>query len=151
MAEKYPEAYESDLAMTLNNLANLYYRIQRYAESEEKYNECLEIRRLMAEKYPEAYESDFARTLGNLASLYSDIQRYAESEEKYNECLEIYRRLVKKYPEAYESDLAGILHNQASLYSESNVMQKARRSIKSVWRYIVACLKIILMNIKRMW
>ena len=118
LVKKYPEAYESDLAMTLNNLANLYSDIQRYAESEEKYNECLEIRSRLVKKYPEAYESDLARTLGNLANLYYRIQRYAESEKKYNECLEIYSRLVKKYPEAYESDLARILGNLALLYSD---------------------------------
>ena len=118
LVKKYPEAYESDLAGTLNNLATLYRRIRRYAESEHMYNECLEIRRRMAEKSPEAYESDLAGTLNNLASLYSDIRRYAESEEKYNECLEIYRRMAEKYPEAYESDLARTLNNLANLYSD---------------------------------
>ena len=137
-------SYQSKYSRLLNDLATLYYKTQRYAESEQLYKESLEISRRLAQanpqayqrfteseslykealeilrriaqSNPQAYEPDVAMTLNNLAILYSDTQRFTESESLYKEALEILRRIAQSNPQAYEPDLAGTLNNLAILY-----------------------------------
>ena len=111
LAKSNPQAYEPDVAMTLNNLAALYDDIQRFDESEAMYKEALEIYRRIAKSNPQAYEPDLASTFNNLAALYSNIQRFDESEAMYKEALEIRRRLAKSNPQAYEPDMAMTIYN----------------------------------------
>ena len=134
--QENPQAYEPDLASTLNNLAALYSNIQRFDESEAMYKEALEIRRRLAKSNPQAYEPYVATTLNNLANLYKATQRFSESEAMYKEALEIYRRIAKSNPQAYEPDLASTFNNLAALYSniqrfdESEVMYKEALEIR---------------------
>ena len=129
-AQQDPQAYEPDVARTLNNLAALYNNTQRFTDSEAMYKEALEIRRRLAQQDPQAYEPDVAMTLNNLAGLYSRTQRFTESEAMYKEALEIRRRLAQQHPQAYEPDVAGALNNLAALYyntqrfAESEAMYK---------------------------
>ena len=97
LANSTPQAYEPDVAQTLNNLANLYSDTQRFTDSEAMYKEALEIYRRLAESNPQAYESNVAVTLNNLAVLYYDTKRFTESEAMYNEALEIRRRLKRRW------------------------------------------------------
>ena len=78
LAHSNPQAYEPDVAATLNNLARLYYTTQRFTECEVMYKEALEIRRHLAQSNPHAYEPDVADVLNNLATLYYMIQRFTE-------------------------------------------------------------------------
>ena len=111
LAQSNPQAYEPDVAMTLNNLANLYSNTQRFSENEEMYKEALALYRRLAQSNPQAYEPDVAMTLNNLALLYNNTQRFSESEEMYKEALAIRRRLAQSNPQAYEPDLAATLYN----------------------------------------
>ena len=135
LAKDNPNAYEPDLASTLNNLAVIYKNTQHLKESETLYLEALEsYRRLAKDKpkykplYPSRdkskdkskdYEPDVARTLNNLALLYFDTQRFSESETMYLEALETRRRLAEKDPDTYEPGLAMTLNNLALLYSNT--------------------------------
>ena len=127
LAEKNPEAFDSDVAMTLNNQAILHYKIQRFDKAEQELGEALEIRRCLAEKSPEAFDSYVAGTLNNLAVLHSDIQRFDKAEQEYGEALEIYRRLAKKNPEAFDSGVANTLNNLAVLHYKIQRFDKAEQ------------------------
>ena len=72
LAKSNPQTYEPDVAVTLNNLANLYQETQRFTESESLNKEALEIRRRLVHSNPQAYEPDLASTLNNLAILYQN-------------------------------------------------------------------------------
>ena len=124
LASALPEAYESDVAMTLNNLANLYSETQRYHKAEECFARALEIYERLASAYPEAYESDVAMTLNNLAVLYYNTQRFDQAEEYFLRALEIRERLASANPEAYESDVAMTLNNLAVLYYKKQRFDK---------------------------
>lgn len=63
LATKNPQAYNPDLAMTLNNLGVLYYQINNRKEAEQAYKEALAIRKILAENNPSAYEIDYAQTM----------------------------------------------------------------------------------------
>ena len=65
-----------DVATSLNNLANLYQDMGRYAEAEPLYRRCLAIReKQLGPDHPEV-----ANSLNNLAHLYRSMGRYAEAE-----------------------------------------------------------------------
>lgn len=135
LAKENPNAYEPDLASTLNNLAVLYKNTQHLAESETLYLEALESYRRLAKAKPrykplypskdkpkeesKDYEPDVARTLNNLALLYSETQRFEESEAMYLEALEIRRRLAENDPDTHEPGLAMTLNNLAILYKNT--------------------------------
>ena len=63
LAKTNPQAYSSDVSMTLNNLAILYYKVNRIKEAEEAYLEALEIYRALAKTNPQAYGIDLANSL----------------------------------------------------------------------------------------
>ena len=105
LVKSNPQAYESDLAMSYNNLANLYSATQRFSEGEEMHKSVLAIRERLAKANPQAYESDLAGSYNNLAMLYSDTQRFSESEEMYKSALKIYSHLYESNPQIYKNKL----------------------------------------------
>ncbi len=108
LAEKSPDAYLPDVAMTQNNLGVLYGDLGRFEEAESAYKEALEIRKELAEKSPDAYLPDLAQTQNNLGNLYRNLGRFADAERAYLEALEIYKELAEKSPDAYLPDFAMI-------------------------------------------
>ena len=55
LAKAHPEAYEADVAMTLNNLARLYSNTQRFDKAEEYFLRALEIYERLASQWPDVY------------------------------------------------------------------------------------------------
>ena len=118
LAESNPDAYMPDVAMSLNNLANLHRALGRYVEAEKNYVEALQIYRQLAESNPDAYMPRVATSLNNLAILQSELGRYVEAEENYVESLRICRQLAESNPDAYMPDVATSLNNLANLQSD---------------------------------
>lgn len=69
LAIRKHDTFNSDVALTLNNLALLHSDTQRFDMAEQEYGEALEIYRRLAEKSPEVFDSYVATTLNNLATL----------------------------------------------------------------------------------
>ena len=118
LAQSNPQAYEPYLAESYNNLANLYYQAQRFAESEAMDKQALAIRERLAQSNPQAYEPGLAMSYNNLAGLYRSTQRFTESEAMHKQALEIRERLAQSNPKAYEPDLAVSYNNLAILYTD---------------------------------
>ena len=78
----------------------MYYKTQRFKESEEMYKSAIAIRERLAKENPQAYEPALARSYNNLAVLYYKTQRLRESEEMRKAALDIRERLAKENPEA---------------------------------------------------
>ena len=115
-AESSPEAYQPDVATTLNNLGILHSDTGKHGDAEKEYGEALEIRRKLAEASPETYLPDVAMTLGNLGNLHSATGKHGDAEKEYGEALEKYRQLAESSPEAYLPDVAGTLNNLGNLH-----------------------------------
>ncbi len=107
MAEKNPDAFLPDLAMTLNNLGIYYSANQKMPQAEAAYNEALKIYRQLAEKNPDAFLPDVAMTLNNLILL--KIENPKEAEKYLEECLPIRRKLAQLSPDAQNLALARTL------------------------------------------
>ncbi|WP_144268532.1 tetratricopeptide repeat protein, partial [Porphyromonas gingivalis] len=104
LAKKNPQAYNPDLAMTLNNLANLLSNNNEIERAKDCYQEALDIYRELAKKNPQAYNPDLAMTLNNLGVLYYQINNREGAEKAYKEALSIREILAKRNSSAYEID-----------------------------------------------
>ena len=138
LCREHPEMYEPDLAVSYNNLANLYGTTQRFHESEAMYKSALAIYERLAKENPQSNEPDLADSYNNLAVLYYNlallyynIQHYNESEAMYKSALAIRERLAKANPQAYEPDLAGSYNNLAIVYYGTERIQECEEMFKS--------------------
>ena len=119
LAKENPQAYRVDVAMTLNNLTNLYHSTRQFVESENSGKEALEIYYELAKENPQLYEPGVAFTLNNLASIYYRNSKFAAAEEKFKEAITLYKKLAAADTQKYSADVARILSNLASLYSDT--------------------------------
>ena len=104
-AEKSAAANSSDLALSLNNIAGIYYAQGLYAEAEPLFLRALAIR----EKTLGSSHPDLATSLNNMAELYKAQSRYVEAEPLYNRALAISEKIVP----ADNLDVAVSLNNLA--------------------------------------
>ena len=130
LATKNPQAYNPDLAGTLNNLANLLSNNNEIKQAKDCYQEALKIYRDLATKNPQAYNPDLASTLNNLANLLSNNNEIKQAKDCYQEALDIRRDLATKNPQAYNPDLAMTLNNLGVLYYQINNRKEAEQAYK---------------------
>ena len=126
LAKKNSQAYNPDLAVTLNNLANLLSNNNEIKQAKDCYQEALDIRRVLATKNPQAYNPNLAVTLNNLGILLSNNNEIKQAQIYYQEALKIYRELAKKNPQAYNLYLASTLNNLGLLLSNNNEIKQAK-------------------------
>ena len=100
-----------DVAISLNDLANLYQRQSRYADAEMLYKRSLAIsERALGPDHP-----DVAASLNNLAMLYKDRGRLPDAEQLIKESLAITEKgLGSNHP-----DLAVTLVNLGLVYENA--------------------------------
>ena len=111
--------YQTDYALSLNNLGFLYSNIGEFEKAEKFFLEALEIKESILGKQ----HTDYALSLNNLGSYYSDISNYPEAEKYYLEALEIYRSIIG----TNHLDYVIPLNNLASLYSDAGNYIKAEK------------------------
>ncbi|WP_204141290.1 tetratricopeptide repeat protein [Halomicronema sp. CCY15110] len=117
LQERLLEDAHPDIVITLNNLANLYQRQERYSEAEPLYQQALTIcQRQWGEQHFYVTES-----LSNLANLYRDQERYGEAEPLYQQALAIRQR---QWGEQH-LDVAESLSNLANLYCDQERYSEA--------------------------
>jgi tetratricopeptide (TPR) repeat protein len=112
LGEEHP-----NVALSLNNLALLYYSQGKYSEAEPLYLQALELwQRLLGEEH-----LDVALSLNNLAALYYSQGKYSETEPLFKQALELRRRLLgEEHP-----DIALSLNNLAALYDSQGRYSEA--------------------------
>jgi tetratricopeptide (TPR) repeat protein len=105
LGEEHP-----NVAVSLSNLAGLYFEQRRYGEAKPLLRQALELwQRLPGEESPDAVAS-----LNNLAVIYSRQGQYAEAEPLLQQALALWKRLFgEEHPK-----VATCLNHLALLYSE---------------------------------
>jgi tetratricopeptide (TPR) repeat protein len=109
---------QPEVATTLNNLANLYGKVQRIGDAEKAFEESLTIKRALAKVDPEKYETEVASTLNNLAILYVETGRVREAKQSFEEALAMYRTLPHNMEARDLDSMAAILNNLGLIYGE---------------------------------
>ncbi len=100
---------EEQLAAVENDLAALYYDLQKYADAKVKIEEALEIRRKLRK------DEELAESLVSAAEIYVKLGDFDEAEKCYREAEEIYRKLVKS-DASHKFGLAILLSNFGMFY-----------------------------------
>ena len=129
LSKTNPQIYESDLGDSYNNLANLYYVTQRFADSEQMFNSALEIyKRLMGEN-SFIYGQRLANCLFGLANSQVKQEKYAEAISPFEQALEFY----KKEAEQGESidNYTTIMSRLDQLYGQEKKYSQAYQCFKS--------------------
>ncbi|MCW3095200.1 MAG: tetratricopeptide repeat protein [Chthonomonadaceae bacterium] len=107
----------TDIAISLNNLAEWYREQERYAEAEALFQESLLIDRAAI---PERRDG-IASALNNLALVYDSQGRYAEAEAHNKEALTIWRAMMPPEPVklAYTLNNLGEVYRVQGLYAQA--------------------------------
>ena len=134
-----PDAFLPDVAMTLNNLANLHSDLNRFEMAEKEFKEALEIYRELAKANPDAFLPDVATTLNNLAALHSDLNRFEMAEEEYKEALVILKLIRTLSCLMWQQRLTTLQFCTATLTDSKWRRKNTRRR----WEYIGNSLMLI--------
>ena len=130
LAAAQPDAFLPDLAMSLNNLANLLSDVGQRSDALAAIREAVEIRRQLAAAQPDAFLPDLAMSLNNLANRLSDVGQRGEALAAIREAVEIRRQLAAAQPDAFLPDLATSLNNLANLLSDVGQRDDALAAIR---------------------
>ena len=112
--------YDFVAAMTLNNLADFYNKMNKYKESEKECGEALELYRQLAKNNPDAYQGHVAIALDTLANAHRDTNMYEEAVLEFEEALQIFRSLIKTNRNAFLPNLSETLYNMALLQQKQD-------------------------------
>jgi len=122
-----PGIYSTNIAGTLNNLANLQRDTRCYEEAKKNYTEALDTYRKLAKTNPQIY-LDLAGVLNNLAALQRDTGRNKEAEDNYTEALDICQKQAETNTNAYLPFHAMTLNNLAALQKDSSRNKEAENN-----------------------
>jgi tetratricopeptide (TPR) repeat protein len=128
-----PNAYLPDMARTLNSMAIVFYLMDEYPNSIEKYQEALAIYDDLIDDNKK-YLSPKATILSNLGLLYHSDDRKVDSENAFNESLRIRRELANENQKQYCPDVATTLNNLGSLHCDYGEVPKAIEEYKESLR-----------------
>jgi tetratricopeptide (TPR) repeat protein len=118
IAEHSVGADHPDVAISLNNLANIHYDRGRYGEAQALHERALAIR----EKALGSNHPHVAMSLNNLANVHYDQGRYGEAQALYERALTIRERSL----EPDHIDIATSLSNLASVHFDQGRYAEAR-------------------------
>ncbi len=130
LVRENPDAYETDIAGTLDNLGSVLRTLGEFDTARDAYQEALEIRRRLAEQHPAAFEPDVAGTLNNLGDMLRVSGERDTARGVFGEALEIYRRLAKQHPATFEPDIVKTLINLGTVLAVLGERVAARGALE---------------------
>jgi len=132
LVQKNPKAYLPDMALALNNLANLAQMEGSIEEARVDYEEAVSVYTSLASQNLNPYPADWAITLDNLAHLEARNQQTEKAREHFAQSADIYRVLARQNPERYVPNLADELDGLAAAERDEKKMPEARRDYAEV-------------------
>jgi len=122
IADKTNHEHHRNYSTTINNLASLYLKMEKYEQAEPLFLQAKDIRaKVVSTKDPK-----YISTLNNLAFLYQKLGRLKDAERLYQKVLELNEATVGKQDPKY----ASTLNNLALLYKETEQFEAAEKLYK---------------------
>jgi tetratricopeptide (TPR) repeat protein len=87
--------------LSLTNLSNVLFALDRWEEALQAAQEAVEIRRWLARQYPEAFLPDLAESLGAYGKALLGLGRAPEAREAFAEGLRILLPFVQEIPAVF--------------------------------------------------
>lgn len=121
--------YCKDVAISLNNLAKVYYKQNKLDDAESRYQRALDIRKnVLGSWHPEV-----AQSYNNLAEIYRKQNKYSKAIDYYLYALAIWEKAFGKE----HNDVANCLNNLGLVYAAEGKYEEAESSYSravSIWK-----------------
>ena len=98
--------FRPDLAMLLNNLANMLSELGQREPALLAAQEAVDLYRELAAQRPDMFRPDLAGSLNNLANMLSALGQREPALLAAQEAVDLYRELAAQRPDVYRPDLA---------------------------------------------
>lgn len=119
LVESNPEYYQTDLAVSLNNLGKLHYACGHFDQAEQTFRESAELFKVLYEQeMDQAYIPNLAKIHCNIGTILQEKAEYEEAEKFLKTGNTMFRSLMAKDADLYMADYAnslnsmGIVHNR---------------------------------------
>ena len=116
LAKENPKVYESDLARSYSNLANLYSDTQRLKESEEMYKAAIQIYERLAKENPKVYQGFLVFNYYCFGTLMKENNKQDDAIRAFEHSIKLSKEFIKEddFKQIYLSSLSYIvtLHQQ---------------------------------------
>ena len=130
LAEEDQDVYLVDVAISLNNLANLQSYLNNTEQAQQSYLEALSIYKTFVEKKSKEYLPDLAALLVNLA-IFSDEQKQTNQAILYfEEALQIYKELIPSNTKRHLKEVGTILDDMISIQTDREQFGKVLKLMK---------------------
>jgi tetratricopeptide (TPR) repeat protein len=124
---------QQNLAMTLNNMSNLYLQSGDLDQAEKLVQMVKHIRQRLVDRHPERtqFKNTLAYSYYGLAEIAHVRRRYAEAEQGYKTYIGLRRQLHESFPDAvdFKESLADSLRLLGRFYRHANKLEKAEAPI----------------------
>lgn len=131
--------YQSDIALTHNNIGAAQVRLGKLMDAERSYGEAIAIqeRLLLAAPSQQSYQRDLAVSFNNLGRMQSQIHRSSEAEKSFRTALSIQLPLVLQHPDdvGLQSSVGGVYNNLGIVLEELQRQDDAAESYKQAIKY----------------
>jgi tetratricopeptide (TPR) repeat protein len=126
--------YQTDLALTYNNLGTVYARLTEWSESEQCFADATAIQKRLVAVAPlvASYQRDLAVTYNNLGMTQSSASQLPSAEASFEKALAIQQQLLNTHPRdiGLKSALAGIHNNLGTLHQRQRRWADSRAAFE---------------------
>lgn len=131
LVRKFPTRrnYQSDLALSYNNLGAIHSRSANFREAELCYRDAILIQERLVKIAPlmSSYQRDLAASFNNLGMMQANAQEFTAAEATFGQALELQQELVTANPHDLNllSGLGGIYNNLGMVQQQNEQFEKA--------------------------
>ncbi|MCI0358263.1 MAG: protein kinase [Planctomycetaceae bacterium] len=130
LAKQHPHKrdYQSDLALSYNNLGAIHARLDRWSLAELCYRDAIAIQERLAAAAPlvTSYQRDLAVTFNNLGMSQTSAGSLGQAEVSFDKALAIQQDLVEAQPQN-----AGLLSGLGGIYYNLGIVQQQNRQMEA--------------------
>ena len=132
LEKKYPEKVQSNLAWSLNMLANFYHNKRKDFEKAIKYREeALKIYKKLSKNKVKKFEKEYFQTLNSLANSYSSLHKLNLAKKYYHQSITLIKHKIKeKEGEAYMFPIANIYNSLAWINLSQSKFLEAEKNLE---------------------
>lgn len=128
LSDYKPTIYASIIASVLNNIANLWSKVNQFEKAIVAYEEALIIRKKQASIQSSQYSKEIATLFHNLATSYQKNGKLTLAEKKFEEALLIRKKLRNTNPTIFDKAIGETLNNLAIVQMNKGEFKKAEIS-----------------------
>ena len=131
LEEKNPKKFQTNIAWSLNMLANFYHEKRKDFKESIKYRkEAVDIYQKLAKEKPKIFEESLFKTFNSLATSYSSIDKLKLAKEYYQKSLSIMEKKAKEEgDDRYNIPIAMVYNSLAWIDLSSSKFREAKKRI----------------------